>query len=102
MTPHKKWPHHFIHTLEGIPTNFYTDQEMHRGTTSWTTLQKKFTITFSFEHENPNIDATLKQIRGMIFIKGPEVKLNIEEQKKKKTNSQGTVVMLPCAGGSTR
>jgi hypothetical protein len=28
-------------------------------------LQQKFSITFSFEHENPNIDATLKQIRGI-------------------------------------
>jgi hypothetical protein len=25
MTPPEEWPHHFIHTLEGIPTNWYTD-----------------------------------------------------------------------------
>jgi hypothetical protein len=25
MTPPKKWPHHFIHTLEGIPVNWYID-----------------------------------------------------------------------------
>jgi hypothetical protein len=25
MTPPEEWPHHFIHTLEGIPVNWYTD-----------------------------------------------------------------------------
>jgi hypothetical protein len=43
----------------------------HRGTAEWTVLQQNFTVTFSFEHENPNIDSTLKQIRGVIFIKEP-------------------------------
>jgi hypothetical protein len=71
MTPPEEWPHHFIHTLEGIPTNWYVDQELHRGTAEWTTLQQNFIVTFSFEHENPNIDSTLKQIRGVIFIKEP-------------------------------
>jgi hypothetical protein len=71
MTPPKEWPHHFLHTLEGIPTNWYAYQEMCRGTTSWIVLQHNFIVTFSFEHENPNIDATLKQIRGVIFIKEP-------------------------------
>ena len=28
-------------------------------------------VTFSFEHENPNMDSTLKQIRGVIFIDEP-------------------------------
>jgi hypothetical protein len=60
MTPPKEWPHHFIHTLEGILENWYVDQEMHRGTTKWTTLQQNFVVTFSFEQENPNIDSTLK------------------------------------------
>jgi hypothetical protein len=32
MTPPEEWPHHFIHTLEGILGNSYIDQEMHRGT----------------------------------------------------------------------
>jgi hypothetical protein len=41
----------------------------------------EFYSHFSFKHENPNIDATLKQIRGMIFIKEPEVKLITEEQQ---------------------
>jgi hypothetical protein len=30
MTPLEEWPHHFIHTLEGIPENWYIDQEMRR------------------------------------------------------------------------
>ena len=69
MTPLKEWSHHFVHTLEGIPTNWYTDQELRRGTTNCTILQQKIIVTFAFEHENPNIDSTLKQIRGVIFIK---------------------------------
>jgi hypothetical protein len=48
---------------------------------SWPILKQNFTITFSFEHENPNIDSTLKQIRGVIFIKEPEVKLITKEQQ---------------------
>jgi hypothetical protein len=81
MIPPEEWPHHFVHTLEGIPTNWYTDQELYIGTMSWTILQQNFTVTFSFEHENPNIDATLKKIIGVIFIQEPEVKLIIEEQQ---------------------
>jgi hypothetical protein len=76
----EEWTHHFVHTLEGIPTNWYMDQELHKGTMSWTILQQNFTITFSFEHENPNIDATLKKTRGVIFIKELEVKIITNEQ----------------------
>jgi hypothetical protein len=93
MTPSEEWPHHFVHTLEGIPTNWYIDQELCRGTTRWTILQHNFTVTFSFEHENPNIDATLKQIRGVIFIKEPEVELIIEEQQQ---NKQTVKELLSC------
>jgi hypothetical protein len=71
MTPPDEWPHHFIHTLEGIQENWYVDQELCRGDAKWTMLHQKFTVTFSFEHDNPNIDSTLKQIRGVIFIKEP-------------------------------
>jgi hypothetical protein len=60
MTPLEEWPHHFIHTLEGIPANWYIDQELRRGTTNSTVLQQKLLVTFSFEHENPNIESTLK------------------------------------------
>jgi hypothetical protein len=73
MTPPEKWPHHFIHTLEGILANRYIDKELCRGITTWMTLQQNFTVTLSFEHANPNIDATLKWIRGIIFIEEPEI-----------------------------
>jgi hypothetical protein len=43
-------------------------------------LQQNFTITFSFKNENPNIHEALKRIRGVIFIKEPEIKFIIEEQ----------------------
>jgi hypothetical protein len=48
---------------------------------SWKTLQPNFTITFSFGHDNPNIDAKLKKIRGVIFIKELEVKLMTEDHQ---------------------
>jgi len=60
---------------------------------TWTTLQQNFTVTFSFEHEKPNIDATLKHIRGIIFIKEPEVELIIEEQQQ---NKQLVKELLSC------
>jgi hypothetical protein len=43
-------------------------------------ITTKFTTTFSFEHENPNIDSTLNKIRGVIFIKEPEAELMTEYQ----------------------
>jgi hypothetical protein len=93
MTPLEEWPHHFIHTLEGIPGNWYIDQEMRRGTTKWTGLQQNFVVTFSFEHENPNIDSTLKMIWGMIFIDEPEVEIMIEYQQQ---NRQTVKELLSC------
>jgi hypothetical protein len=47
----------------------------------WMTLQQNFIVSFSFKHENPSIDSTLKWIRGVIFIKAPEVELITEEQQ---------------------
>jgi hypothetical protein len=38
MTLPEEWPHHFIHTLEGIPANWHIDKELRRGTTSWPIL----------------------------------------------------------------
>jgi hypothetical protein len=84
MTPSKEWSHHFIHTLEGIPVNWYTDQEMHKETKEWATLQQNFIVTFSFEHENPNIDVALKRIRNIIFIEEPEVESITEAQQRNK------------------
>jgi hypothetical protein len=56
MKPPEEWPHHFVHTLEWILANWYIDQELCIGTTNWIVLQQKFIVTFSFEHENPNMD----------------------------------------------
>jgi hypothetical protein len=70
-----------LHTyFRGITSELVIDQELRKGTTKWRTLQQNFTITFSFEHENPNIDIALKQIRGLIFIKEPEIEFITEEQ----------------------
>jgi hypothetical protein len=80
MTPPEEWPHHFIHTLEGIPVNWYIDQELRKGTKTWAPLQQNFTVTFSFEHENPNTETTLKWIRDFIFITELEVEVTIEVQ----------------------
>jgi hypothetical protein len=93
MTPLEEWPHHFVHTLEGIPTNWYTDQELRRGTTSWTILQQHFTLMFSFEHGNPNIDVALRKIIGVIFMKETEVELIMEEQHQ---NKQAVKELLSC------
>jgi hypothetical protein len=81
LTPPEEWPHHFIHTLEGILVNWYKNQELHKGSTTWETLQQNFTTSFSFEHENANIDTALKRIRGVIFIEEPKVELITEEQQ---------------------
>ena len=93
MTPPHEWPHHFIHTLEGIPTNQYVDQELRKGTVEWTSLQQNFIVTFSFEHENPNIDLALKQIRGVIFVDEPQVYLMTEYQQQ---NRQTVKELLSC------
>jgi hypothetical protein len=93
MTPPEEWPHHFIHTLEGISTNWYTNQELHKGTASCTILQQNFTFTFSFENENPNINATLNKIRGLIFIIEPEIELITEEQQR---NRRKVKELLSC------
>jgi hypothetical protein len=92
-TPLEEWPHHFMHTLEGIPVSRYIDQKLHRGTTSWTVLQQNFRVTLSFGHENPNIDETIKQIRGVIFIKESEVESITKEQQK---NRQIMRELLSC------
>ena len=84
MTPPEEWPYHFIHTLECIQANWYTDQELRKGTMTWRTLQQNFTVTFSFEHENPNIGSSLKMIREVIFIQAPEIELITEKQQRKK------------------
>jgi hypothetical protein len=66
---------------------------LHKGTLSWIVLQQNFTVTFSFKHENLDIDATLKRIRGVIFITEPENELITEEQRR---NRQAVKELLSC------
>jgi hypothetical protein len=56
-------------------------------------LHQHFIVTFSFEHENPNIDASIKKIRGVIFIKESKGELITEEQQ---WNRQIVKELLPC------
>jgi hypothetical protein len=59
---------------------------MCKGTKTWETLQQNFTVTFSFDHESPNMDAALKWIRNIIFIEEPKVETITEvQQRNKKT-----------------
>jgi hypothetical protein len=39
LVPLEEWPHHFIHRLKGIPINWYTELELHRGTRNLIDLQ---------------------------------------------------------------
>jgi hypothetical protein len=57
---------------------------MRKGTKTWVTLQQNFTVTFSFEHENPSIDTALKWIRNVIFIEELEVEAITEVQQRNK------------------
>jgi hypothetical protein len=57
---------------------------MCRGTTKWTLLQHNCVVTFSFEHENPNIDSALKLIQGMVFFEEHEVDIITEYQQQNK------------------
>jgi hypothetical protein len=41
--------------------------ELCREIANWEELQQNFVITFSFEHENPEIDTSLKLVKERIF-----------------------------------
>jgi hypothetical protein len=56
-------------------------------------MQHNFTVTLLFKNDNPNIDTTLKRIRGVIFIKEPEVELITEE---KQWNKQTVKELFSC------
>ena len=48
-----EWVHLFVHTLDTIPKNWYTQTELCRGTETWSLLREGFQLTFGFESENP-------------------------------------------------
>ena len=37
-----EWVHLFVHTLDPIPKNWYTETELHRGTKTWSLLIEGF------------------------------------------------------------
>ena len=57
--PKDEWVHRFIHTLDQIPKNWYTETELRRGTTTWPLMIDSFELTFTFESEYPSINQAL-------------------------------------------
>ena len=68
--------HLFVHTLDTIPKNWYTETELCRGTETWSLLIKGFQLTFGFESEYPEIDDALGVIRMNLFDDFPLPILN--------------------------
>jgi len=68
LVPEIEWSHIFIHTLDTTLKNWYLELEMHKDTTIWEELTQRFEISFTFEHESPSIDTTLKEIQTKIFL----------------------------------
>jgi hypothetical protein len=92
LVPPEEWPHHFIHTLEGIPKNLYIEQEQRRETKNWEEIQQNFVVTFSFEHEIPEINTTLKVVRDRLFEE-PEFEIISTYQKQ---NRHTMKLLLHC------
>jgi hypothetical protein len=67
LVPLGEWMHYFIHSLEGIPSNRYKEQELCKETVSWGAIQHNFIRTFAFESENPWVDLALQRIKRKIF-----------------------------------
>src|SRR5271168_607599 len=44
-----EWVHLFYHTLDVIPMNWYTETELHHGTSEWDILREGFLLTFSLK-----------------------------------------------------
>lgn len=61
--PREEWPHMFIHTLESIPNNWYTQLELQRETVSWEDLKANLINTFSPNEEDVMVDTTLQLIK---------------------------------------
>ena len=62
-----EWVHLFIHTLDTIPKNWYTEIELRRGTETWSTMIDGFQLAFGFEFEYLDIDDALEVIRMQLF-----------------------------------
>ena len=65
--PEDEWVHLFIHTLDTVPRNWYTETELRKGTNTWPLMIDKFLLTFTFESEYLSIDQALGVIKAKIF-----------------------------------
>ena len=43
--PEDEWVHRFIHTLDTVPRNWYTEAELRKGTTTWPLMIDSFLLT---------------------------------------------------------
>ena len=66
-----EWVHLFVHTLDTIPRNWYTETELRRGSENWSLMINGFKLTFGFESEYPEIYDALEVIRTKVFEDGP-------------------------------
>ena len=57
----------FIHMLGKVPTKWYLETDLHRGTSEWPTLIESFILTFSFESWFETIGQVLHNIQEVIF-----------------------------------
>lgn len=57
----------FIHTLEDIPNNWYTQLEMRQETIDWECLTKNCIATFSFEDEDVVVETAFQLIKEKVF-----------------------------------
>jgi hypothetical protein len=88
LVPPREWTHYFIHTLEGIPSNWYKEEELRKETVSWGTMHHKFINTFAFESENPWVDIELQRIKRKIFEEYGVDKVTIDRDYRKETLEQ--------------
>ena len=69
--PWQEWVHHFIHTLDMIPRNWYTSVELKWGTLECEKLSSSFTHIFEFIDDHPFIDVALQVMKGYWKISPP-------------------------------
>ena len=76
--PEEEWVHQFIHTLDTVPRNWYTETELRKGTTTWSLMINSFLLTFAFESEHPSVAQALDIIKIKIFRTVPsQCRLNL-------------------------
>jgi hypothetical protein len=80
--------HYFIHTLEGLSSNWYKEQELCKEIVSWGAVQQNFISTFSFKSENPWVDMELSRIKGNIFENYGADIMTLERDYKRETLEQ--------------